>query len=372
MRSARLRARFSAAALALIAVGGSLIAAQSATAATAPGCAGTVMASPQKAKLAIGAQFHGTWASMTDTDRTCILNAMADAGATWVRVDVGWTTIQPDGRGSYHMAWGVPFVDKVLNMAHARGLKVMATFWQTPKWASGSSNPHVLPKNPADYAAALKWAAARWKTQVQAWEIWNEPNTKDFLSPPDPAAYTRLLKAAYPAAKAGNPKAQVIFGGTMFVDTDWIGKAYAAGAKGSYDAMAVHPYMGNSGLGPEAPDTGRERLTHTAALVKLMNSKGEGAKPIWFTEFGWSTHTNTSTTPVWFKGVSESVQANYLTRQFAFVQKNYPQVKNMFWYNSNDTSTGKLHPDNRGLLRRDYSRKPAFNAVKCYTRALAC
>jgi aryl-phospho-beta-D-glucosidase BglC (GH1 family) len=346
--------------------------APSASAAPAASCATTATAPAQKAKLAVGTQFHGTWAELSDDDRICILNRMADAGATWVRLDLGWTMIQPTARGEYHMAWGVPMIDKVVNMAHSRGLKVLATFWQTPQWASGSTNKRVLPRDVNDYAAAIKWAAARWKTQVQAWEIWNEPNAAEFLSPPDPTAYTRLLKAAYPAVKAGNPNAKVVFGGPMFVDTDWISKAYTAGAKGSYDIMAVHPYMGNASYGPEAIDRGRERMTHTQVLVDLMKAKGESTKPIWFTEFGWSTHANTATTPVWFHGVSEAVQADYLKRTFAMVQNRYPQVTNLFWYTSRDLVTGSIHPDNRGLLRRDFSAKPALGAMKCYTRAIGC
>jgi hypothetical protein len=373
MRTVRPSTRLLALLGALVAMAGTAMASPApARAALASVCATTTSASPQSKPLAVGVQFHGMWSSLTDENRTCMLNSIAESGATWVRVDLGWTTIQPDARGVYHMAWGVPFVEKVLNMAHDRGLKVMATFWQTPKWASGSDNQRVLPTNVADYAAAIRWAAARWKTQVQAWQIWNEPNAKEYLSPPDPVAYTKLLRAAYPAVKAGNPDAKVVFGGTMFVDTDWISKSYAAGAHGSFDVMAVHAYMGNAGLGPEAADTGRERMSHTAVLVSLMASKGDAAKPIWYSEFGWSTHANTSTTPVWFWGVSEAAQADFLKRTFAYVTAKFPQVKQVFWYNSNDLSTGSVHPDNRGLLRRDFSRKPAFNAMKCYTRALAC
>src|SRR5437016_4846215 len=79
--------------------------------------------------------------------------------------------------------------------------------------AGGSADKRVPPRNLQDYADALKWSAARWKS-VQAWEVWNEPNAAEFLNPADPAAYTRLLKASYPAVKAGNPAAKVVFAGT--------------------------------------------------------------------------------------------------------------------------------------------------------------
>jgi beta-xylosidase len=317
---------------------------------------------------AFGAQFHGTWANMTDPQRDKVLTQLKNAGASWVRIDLGWTAIQPT-RGKFDMRWGVPFVDKVLNMAHNRGLKVLVMFWQTPKWASGSSDTHKLPRNMNDYAKAIKFAANRWRTQVQAWQVWNEPNTKDFLNPPSASNYTRLLKAAYPAVKAGNPRAQVVFGGTMYIDTKFIAKAYAAGAKGKFDVMAVHAYQGNAALGPEASDRYDEyRMVYTAALIKLMRQKGDGGKKIWFTEFGWPTHGNTRSTPIWDRGVSEKTQAAYLVRTLKMLKARFPQVTTVFWYNSHDRSSGTKSARTQGLMRRNLSPKPALAALKCYLR----
>ena len=63
------------------------------------------------------------------------------------------------------------------------------------------------------------------------------------------------MKAAYQGVKAADPGALVIgggpspntggFGGTI-EDTDFLNGMYAAGAKGSMDALAVHNYGGNT------------------------------------------------------------------------------------------------------------------------------
>jgi polysaccharide biosynthesis protein PslG len=56
-------------------------------------------------------------------------------------------------------------------------------------------------------------AAQRYAGKVGAYEIWNEPNAAPYYGPqPDPAGYTELLKAAYPAIKAADPDATVIGG----------------------------------------------------------------------------------------------------------------------------------------------------------------
>ena len=126
---------------------------------------------------------------------------------------------------------------------------------------------------------------------------------------------------------------------------------YAAGAKGYYDVMAVHPYMGNADLGPEAPTTrGRARMTHTArAASSLMAAKGDGAKPIWFTEFGWSTHANTATTPVWFLGVSEADAGRLPPRTLAMVQAQVPAGhERVLVHQPRPVVDGAYHQNNRG------------------------
>ena len=278
--------------------------------------------------------------------------------------------IQPK-KGTFDTVWGVPQVDKAVQMANARGLKVLGTFWLTPTWASGQTSGRVLPTDVNDYANAIKFAANRWAGQIQAWEVWNEPNASEFLNPVDPAAYTNLLKAAYPAVKAGNPNATVMPGGTMYVDTSFISSVYANGGKNFFDVMAVHPYQGKADLPPDAPDANGaqiQRLTHLDALETLMAANGDATKPIWMTEFGWSTHDNTATTPTWYLGVSEATQAEYLTRSLALIQAKYPQVTNVFWYTSRDLVVdGAYHQNNRGLIRRDFTAKPALTALACYT-----
>lgn len=312
---------------------------------------------------AFGTQFHGMWSDYSDEQRAAVLDRLKAAGATWVRLDVGWAMLQPTS-GTAYSAWGVSFVDRVVTMAAQRGLKVNMMLWLTPGWANGNKGERVLPDSPADYARVAEWAAARYAGKVQAFEIWNEENSSSFLSPPDPVAYTRLLQAAYPAIKRGNPSATVVFGGLMYNDDAWLARAYAAGAAGDYDVMAVHPYQGKADDPPEAADDGtRGTMRHVAAIRNLMVGNGDADKPVWFTEFGWSTHANTSTTPYWARGVTEAQQADYLVRTLRMVRADYPYVTNVFWYNERQKASGNAHQDGYGLLTRDAQPRPAYTAA---------
>ena len=108
-------------------------------------------------------------------------------------------------------------------------------------------------------------------------------------------------------------------------------------------------------------------MRHLSVLDSLMTSKNDPAR-IWATEFGWSTHGNTSSTPGYARGVSEAQQADYLLRSMPVLAAT-KRVQAAFWYAAVTTSNGSaaydVQYDNYALLRKDYSRKPAYYALKC-------
>jgi cell division septation protein DedD len=314
---------------------------------------------------AVGVQFHATWSSYTDAQRTAVLDKLQAAGVKWVRVDAGWASIEPAGPGQVNQ-WYVDLLDRVVDQARARGINVLLTLWLTPGWANGGAGTIAPPGNVADYARVAGWAAAHFKGRVGAWEIWNEPNMSGFWSG-SVAQYVSLLKVAYPAIKAADPSAQVVLGGPSENDTTWLAAAYAAGMQGSFDVMATHPYMGVADAPPETPDDGTiYTLSHVSAVRSLMVQNGDASKPIWFTELGWSTHDNWSGVPNWDRGVTLSQQADYVVRTLKYVQSNYPYVTNVFWYEERNDTSGNVQLDNYGLLYNDLTPKPAFTALQSY------
>ena len=56
----------------------------------------------------VGVNYHGLWDDMTAQRRGAVLDALAATGASWVRLDVSWSMLQPNGPDSYDMGWGVP------------------------------------------------------------------------------------------------------------------------------------------------------------------------------------------------------------------------------------------------------------------------
>jgi hypothetical protein len=331
--------------------------------------AGAAQAAPVTATVVagtpdIGAQFHAMWSSYTDAQRDDVLTKMQAAGMRTVRIDVSWAMLQPTNATTYD-SWGTSFVDRVIAMSNAHGITPLVTLWLTPGWANANQGEHVLPTNPADYARVATWVAARYTNKVAGWEVWNEQNSVDFLVGADPVAYTKLLKAAYPAFHAGYPATTVVFGGLQYNDTAWLTRAYAAGAKGFFDVMATHPYMGVANLAPATADDGTQwTLTHVVAVRNLMVANGDGAKSLWFTEFGWSTHSNPPNTPNYGLGVTEAVQAQYFTATINLIRTSMPYVGKVYWYTERDSAAeGSVQNSNYGLLRADHTPKPIMAAI---------
>jgi hypothetical protein len=304
-----------------------------------------------------------TWGiSNADQDRTAA--AMSDVGSRWVRITANWADAEPT-KGQYN-DWWLKHYDRAISLARNAGSKVILMSYQSPSWASGSSNKETPPKNPADYANYMRFLATRYAGQVEAYEVWNEPNIDRFWSAGVNAAeYVSLLKPSYSAIKSADPNAKVVFGGLSTNDYHYLESAYAAGAKGYFDVMAVHPYTCNT-----SPDVvkrdGSGRMTRDTYLayreVRASMAAAGDAKPIWFTEFGWSTTSGSC-------GVSEATQASYLTKAFQLAEQD-PYVEVGLWYNFRNNwwnhDADELEA-RYGLMRTDFSTKPAYEAFKTYT-----
>jgi hypothetical protein len=277
-----------------------------------------------------------------------------------VRIDLGWSSFQPVGRRRID-PWYTRLADRCVNIARARGMEVLATLLWTPGWANGGRGPTVPPKRLSDFARFARWAARHFHGRVAAWEIWNEPAGANFWQG-TPRRYGRMLRAAYAAIKAGDRRAKVVFAGNSSDSPRWLAAAYRGGAK--FDVMAAHPYWDD--VAPDAGTGGTWLLVYGARLHAMMTRHGDGAKPIWFTEFGWSVHDNPPGTPIYRRGVTNDQQAEYLVRALTLIRVGYPFVEKAFWYKDASRPGEDVHEAGYGLLRADLSPRPSYAALRAF------
>jgi polysaccharide biosynthesis protein PslG len=323
-----------------------------------PGCPGGA----RRAPFGVGAQVHPLWSDADAYPK--IDQLLAAAGASWVRIDVGWDRVEP-ARGRFSDD-EVAAVGRAVDDANRNGLRVLVTFWASPGWANGGRPANIPPSDPGDYSSAVAHLAADLAGRVAAWEVWNEPNVSQFFSG-SAASYAAILRAAGPAIRNADPRATVVLGGPSTNDTTWLAKLYAAGIAGAYDAVAVHPYPSPSDEPPTLADDGsRHRFSHLAAFRRVMVANGDADVPLWITEVGWSTGQSADRED-WNRGVTPAVQAADLTATLEIVAKCYPFVEVVIWYNARDRADGSPRDRGFGLLTRGLDQKPSYTAFTAFT-----
>lgn len=283
------------------------------------------------------------------------LTELRNLGVTDLRIAVPWVYMEPV-KGTYNWAK----MDALVSTASELGFTLTGSVTATPTWAG---LPLAGAPDPDTYAAFAGAVAARYGSQIAAYEVWNEPNGVIFYAPVDPAGYTRMLKAAYTAIKTANPDAMVLAGslgattnvaGISVTPQRFLADMYAAGAAGYFDALSYHPYHYTLPFSAGA-GTANTPLDQVRKLYELMVANGDGDKQIWATEYG------TATTPGW--GVTQAEQAALL-RDFLTAWSKLSYTGPAFVYTSQDAQTGILnHEYNFGLFTSDGKPKPAAQVL---------
>ena len=308
---------------------------------------------------------------LTGWAQSARLDAFAALGVRYARFQLIWKDVQSTGPDRYDWTYYDALVGNLL----ARGLRPLPVIGTTPAWAraAGCVEDTCRPADPAAYARFAGAAAARYAPQgVGAWEIWNEPNSSTFFKPaPDAAAYARMLALAHDAIHAVDPRAVVVSGGLAPAATmtgaaaatispqAFLAGIYAAGGRGTFDAVGHHPYTYPRLPGTPGPDDGWWAMIRPdGGLRALMEAHGDADKRIWATEFGAHTLVGAE------GGVDEARQAEILRTGWA-VWRRYPWAGPLIFYTYHD---GPLVSTNRewffGLTRADGTPKPALAAVK--------
>lgn len=285
----------------------------------------------------------------------------ASAGFGAVRLPVEWSEIEPE-RGQ--LDWSA--LDSEVNAAASRGLAILGVLTWAPTWAvppEYALTGHPAPANSTDFAQFASATAERYRDRITAWEIWNEPNVAASFGPSaDPRRYCAMLTDASRAIRVAAPASLIIAGPTSpAVDSvndlspaTFVDALYQCG-DAPFDAVAMHPYSTPDLL--SEPASAWASANEIARVREVMDRHGDSAKQIWFSEFGAPTSASSP-------GVDEQRQAQILVDGItALRQLDYAGP--IFVFDYRDSMTGSDIPDyNYGLVRSDYSPKPALAAVE--------
>ena len=286
---------------------------------------------------------------------------MEDAYVGMTREEFSWALVEP-AKGVYDWAK----FDQAVELERAHGVTVLGklvygSLWDntSPPGTPPSRAVYYPPTNIQNYVDYVVATVTRYKDRVHAWEVWNEENDGGSWGPaPDAARYTQLLKATYAAIKSVDPGATVVLGGlSTGPDANFLRGIYTNGGWSSFDVLAIHSFVNYS------PSSGTFPLWISDAKSILATY---GQKPIWITEFGWSSFPGTAGAIV---GVSVDEQNLYLEQ--AYEVASTQGVQGIFWFEWRNRGTNAAdYAQNYGVLNSDNTPKPAFGGLQCEDMAL--
>ena len=278
------------------------------------------------------------------------LQAINDAGFTWVKQLISWQDVEGAGKGQFDWT----NADRLVEQVQQKGLKLIVRVSQDPDRPFWAGNP---PDNVGDYADFLAALASRYHGRIHAYQIWNEPNlAREWGNRrPDPAAYSRMLKAAYSAIKTIDPNAIVVTAGMApttqdndlaMPDLKFYDEMYQAmnsNSTGYFDMLGVHgagyavapetdpsvvandPKLNNND--PSSAELKRTyAFRHIEDVRALMERYGDQGKRVVVLEFGWSTDNRPDSPYYWHgagAGINETVQGCYLLGALIYAKEHW-------------------------------------------------
>jgi hypothetical protein len=251
-------------------------------------------------------------------------------------------------------------LEQFVALADTMGITLRPYLGYTPDWAArGGKDGHAWndpPRKGGDwvrFVGALATRLGKYRSVV-SYEIYNEENTQLWWEG-SAEEYAEVLRQGARAIRRAHPQAEVLLGGMVWPDLDWLESACQDG-KAPFDVLPFHAY-------PETwtPDSiSVENYLGPSFRTGFVPEADQlcGRRPIWINEAGFAT------TP----GKTEREQAEWWARALAtFLAE--PRVEQVGIYEIKDQQLGTEVIGDApnyylGLIRRDGTPKVAFGTIK--------
>lgn len=288
------------------------------------------------------------------------LNKIKEANIKWIRCDFNWYILEPQ-RGNFDYTRTDPIVD----FCQENDINIFPVIGYTPGWANGNRGYNHLPDDINDWTNFITNVVNRYKDRLRMWTIWNEPNLPEFFQH-DMQDYidkilipaSNTIKGIDPALKVTAPEIATLVSAEWW---KWLEKF--AELENYYDLLVLHCYAKSGQTTIDYIEKGRwpwflQWLSWLLNWFYPGNQSIKGklkniSREAWLTETGWRTN-----------GVSEEQQRQYYEELVNYINRS-SVLKKVFFYEIIDDPN---ITDKWGVLRSDYSEKPAYQYIKSICR----
>ncbi len=325
------------------------------------------------------------------------LEMIAEAGFDWIRQPFPWYDIEIHGKGDfedrrhepYRSAWEK--YDNIVDLAERHDIGIIARLGAPPEWsradgtARGAFGPPDRLEDFADFAEAV---VSRYRGRIRFYQVWNEPNVYPEWgnAPVDPEAYTELLCLTYQRIKSADPDAVVISGamaqtmelgtwnenyqGNNLMDTIFLQRMYAAGAKDCFDIMAVNDYMLWSGPTDHRMTLREINFSRPIWLRGIMVANDDAHKPIWISEM--NSNAAPDGIPERYGRVTLEQQARWAPLAYERIQRKWPWagVTTVWFFKKASDATRDDPSYYFRLVEPDFTPMPVYHSLSQYLATL--
>lgn len=270
-----------------------------------------------------------------------VLTQIENAGFRWVRQRFPWNEIEPRCIELAEFEWGK--WDKIVESCARHGLALLAVLDGSPAWARPdpeSDSPLTPPQEVTDWGAFVSAFATRYRGQIGAYQMWDEPNLAEHWGGRyiDPVAYATLLREGAAQVRQADPGVPVLLaalaptvetGPLNLNEVEFLRRVVQTGGTDFFDAVAVQPY--GFGDPPEIDlDAARLNWRRTALVRQELVRLGLDEMPVWATAWGWNAFAGDAPNP--WPSVSAQQQVDYTLNALQLARRDWPWLGPMFLY----------------------------------------
>jgi len=295
------------------------------------------------------------------------------AGVQLLRVTFDWSLME-GAPGSFDFT----FYDNYVLDAAKHNITFLPVLVKAPDFYSKKPGTRYA-YQPRDNADMARWATmlvdrygpngTLWQGNpsvtprpLTSWQIWNEPNLKQYWYPkPNASQYRSMIKTVGAAIKSRDPKAEIVTAGLTDSRLSgavrlapYVKDLYKGGGSSAFNTLGVNSYA----VSPKY-------------LVKLMNSTrklvnrvGGRSDKLWITEVGWC---DKGYRPGHRFCVGTKKQKKYTGDALAQIKKKRAawKLRGFIWFSWRDGrpyTSRDFWGNHTGLLTIKGKKKPAFDA----------
>lgn len=337
---------------------------------------------------------EAAWLARVEAGFGTLVDALEASGACWTRLQIKWSTIQPDPPPAPYV-WK-PEDEYNLALVAESGVQTIAIIHDVPDWAQDNGEQRIAADRLDEFAAFLTDLVNRYKQppyNIHHWELFNEPDGVESLEGiggwgDHGDQYAAMLSWAYPVIKAADPTATVLMGGIAYDNFEeyegpfnryFTDDIMDAGAASHLDVVNFHyfpdffaewerwvpegnpPTCGNveDQQGTPYEAWGIDIVAKTNHFRNRLSTCSGVDKPVWLTELG--EHGNAD-------------QPEMLAQQARYVIQGHARalaagVERVIWF---ALVSPNYDPYEQGLLyESDWSPKPAFYTYRTLVQEMA-